>query len=199
MQHQVHPTRQKLLDAASALLDRNSPDDVTVDMVLKAAGVSKGSFYYHFDDFQDLVETTLIAMFVVGVDQSITALSAVVHGSPDRETMLAGLREVTRQTQSSDNRYVRFRRARLLAFAADRPRLLDRLSTEQSRLTATLTDLFRACQDKGWFNTGFDPKAGAVMIQAYTFGKLVDDVTEDQVDPDSWCDLIMQIALKVFC
>lgn len=100
----MHPTRQKLLDVASELLESASPDEITVDMVLQRSGISKGSLYHHYRDFQDLIESALSNLFVYNVDQSIAALSAVVHGSPDKKTLLAGLRRVTEVTQSSEMR-----------------------------------------------------------------------------------------------
>lgn len=194
----MHPTRQKLLDVASELLESASPDEITVDMVLQRSGISKGSLYHHYRDFQDLIESALSNLFVYNVDQSIAALSAVVHGSPDKKTLLAGLRRVTEVTQSSEMRNVRFRRARLLAIAEHRPRLRWRLAGEQARLTTAIAELFDHAQQKGWFNREFDPRAAAVFIQAYSFGKIVDDVNDEPIDPEEWVNLIMKIVTLVF-
>jgi hypothetical protein len=43
-----------------------------------------------------------------------------------------------------------------------------------------------------------DARACAVLIQAYTLGKIVDDVVEEPVDPQAWNDLIMQVTTNVF-
>lgn len=52
-------TRAQLLAAAHALFARQAVESVTVDEVVKEAGVAKGTFYVHFDDLQSL--TTAIA------------------------------------------------------------------------------------------------------------------------------------------
>lgn len=197
MKEKLHPTRQRLLDTALGLLDLHQPDALLVDMVLKQSGVSKGSLYHHFEDFADLVETALVSMFASSVDRNSAALKSVVERSVDKEEFVRGLAQVTNETQASDMRAVRFRRARLLTMSEARPRLMRKMSLEQARLTKNYTDLFEECQKKGWMNKDFNPQAAAVFIQAYTIGKIVDDVTTEPMDPDAWDSLIMKIVTKV--
>ena len=47
-------TRAELIRAARALYAARTFDSVTVDDVVSAAGVAKGTFYVHFDDLDDL-------------------------------------------------------------------------------------------------------------------------------------------------
>jgi hypothetical protein len=72
------------------------------------------------------------------------------------------------------------------------------LGAEQARLTDALTDLIREAQEKGLYRNDFDPRACAVLIQAYTLGKVVDDVVDTPVDPQAWNDLISQVIALVF-
>lgn len=51
--------RAQLVSAAHALFARQAVELVTVDEVVKEAGVAKGTFYTHFDDLQAL--TTAVA------------------------------------------------------------------------------------------------------------------------------------------
>ena len=51
--------RAQLVSAAHALFARQAVESVTVDEVVKEAGVAKGTFYTHFDDLQAL--TTAVA------------------------------------------------------------------------------------------------------------------------------------------
>jgi AcrR family transcriptional regulator len=47
-------TRSQLVAAASSLFARHAVESVTVDDVVKEAGVAKGTFYVHFDDLEAL-------------------------------------------------------------------------------------------------------------------------------------------------
>jgi AcrR family transcriptional regulator len=47
-------TRALILEAGAALLAERPPAAVTVDAVVEAAGVAKGTFYYHFQSIDEL-------------------------------------------------------------------------------------------------------------------------------------------------
>lgn len=198
MKPHIHPTRQRLLDATCELLEQFPPDDLKVETVLARSEVSIGSLYHHFADFPDLLETAMIALFAVSVDNSIAQFDALFDTATTRDEFIAGLRQVSDASQSPALRPFRFRRARLLALAEHRPRLRAKLAAEQTRLSATFAEMFRTAQRRGWFNSDFDPAAASVFIQAYTLGKLVDEVTDEPIDLTAWSDLVMKVVLKVF-
>jgi hypothetical protein len=56
-----------------------------------------------------------------------------------------------------------------------------------------LTDIVRELQARNWVHQTLDPRAVAILIQAYTIGRAVDDVTPNHVDPDAWVDLIDRV------
>src|SRR6476659_3949798 len=47
-------TRSQILEAAAILLAEGPLAAVTVDSVVEAAGVAKGTFYYHFQSMEEL-------------------------------------------------------------------------------------------------------------------------------------------------
>ena len=47
-------TRAQILDAAAMLLSERPPEALTVDAVVEAADVAKGTFYYHFQSMEEL-------------------------------------------------------------------------------------------------------------------------------------------------
>ena len=48
-------TRAQILEAGTMLLAERPPEALTVDAVVEAAGVAKGTFYYHFQSVEELV------------------------------------------------------------------------------------------------------------------------------------------------
>jgi hypothetical protein len=72
------------------------------------------------------------------------------------------------------------------------------LGIQEQRVTDALADLFREAQARGWMNTDFDPQAAAVLIQAYTLGRIVDDISPNQMDQEKWVDLITTLIERVF-
>ncbi|UZN03456.1 TetR/AcrR family transcriptional regulator [Cellulomonas sp. S1-8] len=72
-------TRQALLDAASALLDRGGVDAVTLRDVGSGAGVSRSAPYRHFADKDDLLAAVAAAAWTTLTED----LRAVVAGADD--------------------------------------------------------------------------------------------------------------------
>ena len=47
-------TRAQILEAGTMLLAERPPEALTVDAIVEAAGVAKGTFYYHFQSIEEL-------------------------------------------------------------------------------------------------------------------------------------------------
>lgn len=54
--------KQRLLDAAAKEFAANGFEGASINRILEAAGLSKGAFYYYFDDKADLAGTVLVAL-----------------------------------------------------------------------------------------------------------------------------------------
>ena len=193
-----HPTRERLIEVTMSMLDGDHPDKIHVDEVLLVSGISKGSLYHHFNDFGDLIEEALIRRFTLFVDQSIAAITQLMNAATTKEEFVAGLKKVTRLTQDPARYANRFERARALGMAGNNDRFRNGLAQEQDRITAALEDLFRESQNRGWMVPDFDPRAAAVLIQAYTLGQVINDVATVQYDNESWIALIDRIVDRVF-
>jgi len=104
------------------------------------------------------------------------------------------LEGVTRATQARKRADVRFDRARMLAMAQHNERFRKKLGLVQDKLTDSLTEAIALAQSKGWANPNFQARTLAVFIQAYTLGKIVDDVGDHPMDDSEWERLITLIA-----
>jgi len=194
----MHPTRERLILTTVSLLDGGNIDKVHVEEVLARSGVSRGSLYHHFEDFNDLIEAALVYRFSATVDVSIQVITDVLTLSQTREEFFTGIKRVTLTTQSRELAVNRYERARSAGMAGSSDRFKVALGVEQHRITESLIDLFRDAQSKGWMNDRFDPHAAAILVQAYTLGKVIDDISPDQVDEQAWMDLISQLIDSMF-
>lgn len=189
-----HPTRQRLLTAVVDMMDTTAPEDIHSEYVLQETGISRGSLYHHYEDFTELLEDAMLYRFSAGVEASTGAIQNIVANSGNQEEFLSLLEGVTRATQSRELADSRFDRARMLAMAQYNLRFRAKLATVQDRLTDALTECFAQAQAKGWLNKEFQPRTGAIFIQAYTLGKLVDDISDNHMDNSDWENLITLIA-----
>ncbi|MFM2024850.1 MAG: hypothetical protein RLZZ56_863 [Actinomycetota bacterium] len=175
-----------------ALMDEHALSSIQVDDVLRESNISKGSLYHHFENFDDLTEAALITRFAVSVDVSIDLVAAAVNGAKTADEFVEKIIEVTTVTQGRDRSKFRLERARVIGLSVNSPHLLELLEREQDRLTSAMADIVREGQEKGWVNKTFDAKTIAVFMQAYTLGRVIDDVASknEHVDSQDWNDVV---------
>ena len=68
--------RQSWIDEGLRALAAGGPDAVRIEPLARALGVTKGGFYWHFDDRRALLEEVLDAWERVGVDEVIERIEA---------------------------------------------------------------------------------------------------------------------------
>jgi len=193
-----HPTFDRLVLSTIELMKDFLVEEISTDMVLQHSGVSRGSLYHHFEDLSDLLETAMVSVFAETVDHNIALIRGLIDQAVDAADFYRATQQFNEVAQDPLRRESRFERFRLVGFALTNPRMSEKLAAEQARLTESYSDLFRMAQAKGWMHDDFDPRAAAVLIQAYTLGRSVDDLASEPVDPAAWNSLIMKIVTHVF-
>ena len=174
------------------LLDDRPLHDIQVDDILTESNISKGSLYHHFENFEELTEAALIARFAMSVDRSIELVGDAVSGAKTAHDFVEKIIEVTTVTQGRDRSKFRLERARVIGLSVNSPNLLRALEIEQDRLTAAMADIVREGQEKGWVNKTFDAKTIAVFMQAYTLGRVIDDVAsaKQHINSKDWNEVV---------
>ena len=192
MARSIHPTKEKLIETMISLMDEHALASILVDDVLRESNISKGSLYHHFENFDDLVEAPLIARFAAGLDSSIYLVSEAVNGAKSSEQWLEKIVLVTSATQGRTRSKFRLERARVIGLSVNSPKLLESLEREQHRLTTAMADIVREGQEKGWVSKAFDAKTIAVFLQAYTLGRVIDDIAgkDQQIDSNDWNNVV---------
>lgn len=196
MPRHTHPTKTALIESTRELLETQPRKEISTEQILTKSGISKGSLYHHFEDLEELIEAAILLRYTEWVDGSIEAITQVLRAVKSPDDVYNSLVAITKQTQSPERKPDRVYRAEVLGAAASSPRLAKNLGSEQQRLTDALADLVRETQAKGFFHEDIDPQVLAVFIQAYTFGKVVDDYSETPMNPDNWNALINDFLKK---
>ena len=197
MAHEQNETKQNLIQATSDLMDLHAIEDISATMVLERAGASKSSMYHFFEDFSDLLEETYVVRFGETVRTSILVIEKIIAKSNTKEEFFVALDRLTEATQDRKLAPIRFSRARELARSERHEKFQKSLGALQQKLTDSLTLAFETAQEKGFLNKNFEARTGAVFIQAYTLGRIVDDVTTTHMNDDDWEKLIGRIAREV--
>jgi AcrR family transcriptional regulator len=198
MAHELNETRQRLIAATSKLMDEVSLEEISAALVLERTGASKSSMYHFFEDFSELLEETFLVRFAASVEASGRAIKDIIKSSTTQEGFFNALEAVTKSSQARHSSAIRFQRARMLARCERNDRFRMSLGEIQENLTDFLAEAFEMAQQKGFVNHDFEPRTGAVFIQAYTLGKVVDDITQVHMDDQDWERLIGAVLRQVF-
>lgn len=191
-------TRARLLEAAVSMLDEMPEKNVTATEILRRTKIARGSLYHFWESIGDLVAEAYLVRYSRYVASSAGVIGRVLQDSKSRAEVVAGLNKVTEVTQDPARKGNRYERARILGMAEHNEKFRNALGKVQLELTDSFTAQFKEAQDRGWFNKDFDPRAGAVLIQAYTLGKIVDDIVDEPMDPNGWNGLIGLILDRTF-
>jgi AcrR family transcriptional regulator len=196
MRQSVHPTKTLLIETAVKLLDTQLPHEIAVDEILEKSGISKGSLYHHFEDLAELLEEAQVVRYADWVDRSIELIVSIISKAKTKEDLFAGVKRMTKLTQSAEFKNFRYERARTIGNSQGHERFQKLLAIEQERLTTGLSDVIREVIEKGFFDKKLNPQVLAIFIQSYTLGKIVDDVVTNPINPQEWDDFIDRMVYK---
>lgn len=82
-------TKRKILESAATLFGHHEFEEVSVDAIVAAAGVSKGTFYIYFDSKDSLI-ASFLTEYVSSVDMAYKShLESLPEGTPASQMMLS--------------------------------------------------------------------------------------------------------------
>lgn len=183
-------TRNRLLNTTVDMLDELQEKDVSAAEILRRTGIARGSLYHFWDSIGELIQEAYLVRYSRYVEKSGGVIKQMLAECQTKEEFLAGLARVTELTQDPARETNRYERARILGMVEKNEDFRKALGRVQQSLTDLFTAQFTEVQNRGWFNKDFDPRAAAVLIQAYTLGRIVDDVVDNPMDALAWNALI---------
>ena len=94
-QEQAAETKRKLYESAGGLFEQYDFDSVSVDSIVEAAGVSKGTFYVHFES-KDALIASFLSDYVSSVDADYKAhLDSLPAGTTASEMLLSLIEKIS--------------------------------------------------------------------------------------------------------
>lgn len=183
---QLHATGELLVNTALQLLTIKPVDQITVEEVLATSGVARSSLYHHFEDFHHVMEYALIRQFSNQTFQAINDLTEMVEGTNSFEKARAVTHALSRQMQDASRRSQRMLRIVAIATADRNERFRVMLGEEQQRITDGYAFVIQLGQERGWMNPKLSPHFLSTLLQAYTVGRVINDITDSPISPEEW-------------
>lgn len=193
----MHGTKRQLLECAIGMLETSGPNQLLIDDVLTQSGVSKGSLYYHFEDFPHLVESALVELYRRDVDRAVEYINEIRATANCADDLVAAISLINARIHAPAFAKVRFQRAFTIAMAGFSPRLAEAIAPVQKRFIDSLAQFIAEAQAAGWASNDYEPRAAAMLIQAYTLGRLGNDFSPAPVQQQDWLDIINLVIRRV--
>ncbi|MEI6649602.1 MAG: TetR/AcrR family transcriptional regulator [Actinomycetes bacterium] len=192
-----HPTKEILINSAVDLIQTKGWPNVTSDLVLEASRVSKGSMYYHFKDFHELIEVAQVRIYDHTAAETIAELNTAFENSETKADFFSKIPQIMYGKVEPQLNESRLAQAEVVALALASPRMHEHVGEVQSRINSALVELLTRAQKRGWANPELDPLAMAMFLQAYNFGSVIDLLSESRVEISAWIRLVNLVLDEV--
>lgn len=164
MQARALRTRARLLEAAAVAFARSGYEGTSLNEVVRASGLTKGAFYFHFDSKEELA----LATFRHKQEQLVALLAAQADKQPDALAALAAVLRARVRVLRDDPSFGCVLRlgAELGATAAPG----SAFASFNELTIGTFADLVRRGQSEGIVRPGIDARAAGETIFAAMVG-----------------------------
>ena len=169
-------SRDRIVAAATQEITRKGPLGLRVQDVAAGAGVSVPLIYKYFTDRDGLLVETLGTMLEQRVNGFISLVEGFMDSTPDLtvDDMVNALAD---QAMAA-NLEIRWLRLRALAAASEIPALRDRLRAGQTAIDRRAEQFAVNVQERLGATSAMSPRQISFLIQAVSFGRVLDDLHE---------------------
>jgi AcrR family transcriptional regulator len=181
-------TRDRLLEAAVAVVDAHGVEGIRVRDIAAAANVREPSVYHYFGSREGLVEAVEVARFTRDLTQITNLFSTAVGQCTTAEEFVALCRKVMSATESPERQLVRSVRASVYGSAQSRPALAALISEAQLDLDKDLAKGFDIAKVKGWVRPDLNSVTFAAWISGMVNGRIILEMNESAYSTQSWSD-----------
>jgi AcrR family transcriptional regulator len=176
--------RQRLLDAAVRMLERDGEASLRMTAIADEAGVAVTLISHHFGSRDGLVAAAQQLRMAGAVAADVQAIEAIYADVDSAQELRQRLAALTAALVSTDRAAMRLSRIAALASAHGRPAVHAALGETVKELLDEFVDLIDRAKRKGLIRNDVDPRALATFVQAYALGLVLADLDPDRADPD---------------
>lgn len=178
--------REKLLEAAIAVVDESGVEGIRVREIAAAADVREPSVYHYFGSREGLVEAVEAARFKRDLTEVASLFYSAVNECTSAEDYVALCRRVVSATAATDRASVRAVRASVFGSAQSRPALAALIAEAELELDRRLADGFEVAKERGWVRPDLDSLTTAAWINGMVNGRIILEMNPEAYSSQTW-------------
>ena len=181
-------TRERLLEAAIAVLETHGEAGIRVDELARAADVAKPSIYHYFGSREGLVAAALAEMYRRAMSVGVEQLQEIARSATTRDEFVNLFRAIIASFSSEDGVRRRAFRAEVLGAAVSRPELQNAIAEMHQHQVSGLMEFFAIGQQRGFVKLPFDPRTTALWATSVVFARHIAEI-DPSVDLAGWDEI----------
>lgn len=172
----MHATARAMLDHTISHLESGGEQAVKVEEVCAFCGVSITSLYHHFGNREGLIIAAQAKRFVSAAYGNQAELLGDLEHLDGPSGVVDVLRHHLRSVSGTRLAQVRRMRLQVLASAASRPELAERIRIAHAEQLVGLTERWKALQHRGIVRNDYSAAEIAGLVSGLVFGRVHDEV-----------------------
>jgi AcrR family transcriptional regulator len=188
-------TRERLLEAAIEVIERQGESAVKVRDIAAKADVTEPSIYHYFGSRNGLIEEAQALRFGQGQLLLLEQFTEQLALCRTRTEFLNLVRRSFEAMFDPSASARRFTRINVLGSAETRPELALRLAAQQRETNRMVGDALRSAQARGFMRSNVDCDILAAWILGMVTGRLFIEIDPELTDSQEWNSLAIDTVL----
>ena len=161
---EVNDTRERLLKATAAVIDKGGESAVRIRDITKACAITAPSIYHFFGSREGLIDAAQVYRFSRGQRELGLAFSTALYKCRSKKDLTELAHRFLDLMFAPERRATRNSRLNVLGNAIYRPELSKELAVAQDLSNKIVGDPLRFAQAKGWVRDDFNSEMFAAWL-----------------------------------
>ena len=183
---EINNTRERLLKAAAATIDKGGEGAVRIRDLTKSCDITAPSIYHFFGSREGLIDAAQAFRFSRGQRQLSDAFASAIHTCKSKTQFVELAHRFLETMFAPDRRVIRNSRLNVLGNAVNRPALSKELALVQDESNKVVGESLGYAQTKGWVRDDFNTEMFAAWLNGMVNSRRLIEMNGTHPLSDEW-------------
>lgn len=183
---EINNTRERLLKAAAATIDKGGEGAVRIRDLTKSCDITAPSIYHFFGSREGLIDAAQAFRFSRGQRQLSDAFASAIHTCKSKTQFVELAHRFLETMFAPDRRVIRNSRLNVLGNAVNRPALSKELALVQDESNKVVGESLGYAQTNGWVRNDFNAEMFAAWLNGVVNSRRLIEMNGTHPLADEW-------------